>query len=93
MKKNNKLIILIFLLILSISFIIYKNVLKPSTNSEEKVNSQEPDKTETEKKEEKIELKENQSLTKKGYILEENDGVYSIDGIINQRMIKRNFNI
>lgn len=28
MKKNNKLIILIFLLILSISFIIYKNVLK-----------------------------------------------------------------
>ena len=32
MKKNNKLIILIFLLILSISFIIYKNVLKPSTN-------------------------------------------------------------
>ena len=52
MKKNNKLIILIFLLILSISFIIYKNVLKPSTNSEEKVNSQEPDKTETEKKEE-----------------------------------------
>lgn len=82
MKKNNKLIIIIFLLILSISFIIYKNVLKPSTNSEEKVNSQEPDKTETEKKEEKIELKENQTLTKKGYILEENDGVYSIDGII-----------
>lgn len=54
MKKNNKLIILIFLLILSISFIIYKNVLKPSTNSEEKVNSQEPDKTETEKKKKKL---------------------------------------
>lgn len=67
MKKNNKLIILIliFLLILSISFIIYTNVLKPSKNIEEKVNNQEPDKTETEKKEEKIELKENQTLTKK----------------------------
>lgn len=55
MKKNNKLIIpiLIFLLILSISFIIYTNVLKPSKNSEEKVNNQEPDKTETEKRKKK----------------------------------------